>query len=110
MKKMPRSLEYSVKHLVLMSQGMNERMENFLYFYYNNFFYRLNLFQKVFICGMKMGSIMEALKTFVSWLQSGLYDFSSFSVVLKEELSEDHVKLLHKLKNEAISKGRFLYH
>ena len=51
---------------------------------------------------------MEALKTFVSWLQSGLYDFSSFSVVLKKELSDDHVKLLCKLKNEAISKGRFV--
>ena len=107
MKKMPSSLKYSVKHLVLMSQGIEHMDQHFL-FSLTNTFYRLNQFQIVFICEIKMGSIMKALKTFVSWLQSGLYDFSSFSVVLKEELSEDHVKLLRKLKNEAISKGRFV--
>ena len=92
-----------------MSQGIGGTHGSTFFCIFNNYiFYRLNQFQIVFICEMKMGSIMEALKTFVSWLQSGLYDFSSFSVVLKEELSEDHVKLLHKLKNEAISKGRFV--
>ena len=48
---------------------------------------------------------MKALKTFVSWLQIGLYDFSSFSVVFKEDLSENHQKCLADIADEAHSKG-----
>ena len=73
--------------------------------FFNHVCFRLNQLQIKFLSELRMQNIMKALKTFVSWLQSGLYDFSSFSVVLKEDLSDHHLNCLIEIKNEAIDKG-----
>ncbi len=60
----------------------------------------------MFLAELKMENIFKALKTFIEWFKDGLYDFSSFSVVLKENLSDSHQKILSNItSDEAISLG-----
>ena len=48
---------------------------------------------------------MKALNTFVMWLQDGMYDFSSFPLVLKDDLGTEHEEMLKKIREEANAKG-----
>ncbi len=59
----------------------------------------------LFLAEIKMENILKALKTFIAWFKNGLCDFSSFSVVLKENLSDSHQNILYKISDEAISLG-----
>ncbi len=67
--------------------------------------YRLGKQQEIFFTELKMENILKALKTFIEWLQNGLYDFSSFSVFLKENLSDCHQTLLYEISDKAIRLG-----
>ena len=74
-------------------------------YFCHSYTYRLNKLQVMFLTELQMKSILKALKTFISWFQIGLYDFSSFSIVLKENLSESHQNLLYTISDEAIVRG-----
>ena len=66
--------------------------------------YRLNQLQLKFLEELRMIEIMKALKTFVIWLQEGMYDFSSFPVTLKEDLNDCHIQELNQAT--AVSEGK----
>ena len=65
--------------------------------------YRLNELQLKFLEELRMIEIMKALKTFVIWLQEGMYDFSSLPVTLKEDLCDCHIQELNQAT--AVSEG-----
>ena len=56
-----------------------------------------------------MEDIMKALRTFVMWLQEGMYDFSSFPLTLKDDVGIEQLQVLKKLHDEATTRGE-LYH
>ena len=66
---------------------------------------RLNQLQLKFLEELRMIEIMKALQTFVIWLQEGMYDFSSLSVTLKEDLRDCHIQKLKQATAVAVSEG-----
>ena len=52
-----------------------------------------------------MKDIMKALHVFVMWLQEGVYDFSSFPLVVKDDLDEKHLEALKKIHDQAKAEG-----
>ena len=63
----------------------------------------------MFLQDMFMKDIMKALHVFVGWLEDGMYDFSSFPLVLKKDLDRVHEQTFSKIQTEAIARGFFFF-
>ena len=95
-------LGYEMKHSWLIDNNYNVLFILF-HIILTHHDHRLNQLQLKFLEELHMIEIMKALKTFVIWLQEGMYNFSSLPVTLKEDLCDCHIQELNQAT--AVSEG-----